>query len=143
MMEMRMLTLSHSEWRLRWLRSDFGGGLGAIVLLKWWRYLILVRARVRMFVIGWTGYSLINLVSSNMSTWTTIVRLGNMLINWMILIILGNLFWSRSRSTWTIYIIICMSISILMGCFLLGKNTPLWWRRSGNLMTLIAYFILS
>ena len=108
-----MLILTHSKWWLRGLRSNFCCRLWVSVLLKLWRHLVLTRSIMRMLTIWSSSYSSIDLMSSNMSTWSTIV-IGNMMINTAVGVVLRNLFGSRTWSWRTIYRILMTTSTRLL-----------------------------
>ena len=115
-MELWMLVLTHTKWWISWLRPNLGCGFRSCVLLKLWRHLVMTWPILGMFIIWWILNSLINLMSSNMSTWSTIIM--SVMVNSMSLIILCRWFWSRARSICTIYSILVASTALIRRLFL-------------------------
>ena len=117
------MVLSDCHRRLWRLWTNFGSSFRSSILLQLWRHLILARIIVRMLIIRWISNPCIHLMCSDMSTWSSIVMRRWMLIN-TTLVILWNLFWSRSRS-WRIIYSILMSIRILLRLLFLAHNTTM------------------
>jgi hypothetical protein len=134
-MEMSMLILAHSKWSLRWLRTNFGSGLWSSIFLKLWRHLVLTRSIVWMLTIWWCRNTLIDLMGSYMSTWSSILR--NILVNTL----MSHLLWSWSWSWWAINLIL-MSITCLWWVLFLAHDSIMTcWLSIWELVMLISWSI--
>ena len=122
-MEMTIVVLTHSHWRLWRLWTDFRSSLRSSILLKLWWHLILARVIMRMLVIRRISDPCIHLMCSNMSAWSPIV-MRRMVIDVIILTILWNLFRSRTWSRWTIYSV-WRSIRTLIWLLFLAQNSTM------------------